>query len=249
MAKLLPAILRSASLTVTLAIVVLGGLYYVASQREARLREQLAQVEATMRQEIAAREAMLARLSRSHRKGRLEVIGQTMGDQGYPSQRDGQRVLSTTVRFIELDDDGRELGRREVTVPGDTIFVDAWTARFPKSVVAEGNPLRDRTLVLLRRIYSDRMPPIEGHPIDTPGAVPDGYAGSERLRLEQAVWKGFWKLAADPDLARLNGIAVAQGEAVYKPMRIGESYDLFFDAAGGLTLTPTALTAQADGNR
>ncbi|MDZ4756214.1 MAG: hypothetical protein SGJ11_17195 [Phycisphaerae bacterium] len=231
-------ILRTTALVVALGVVTLGGLYLWSSSREAELRLELSRLEATMKAEIAAREAMITRLSRSHRKARVEVLSQVTGPDGWPSQRDSRNVLSTTVRFIEVDDDGRELGRREFTVPGDMLFIDGWTARFPKEVVAEGNPLRDRTILLFRRIYSDRLMPAEGFPIDTPGAIPDGYAGTEKLRFEQAVWQGFWKLASDPEAARRAGIAVAQGEAVYKPVRAGESYDVFVDAAAGLTLVP-----------
>jgi hypothetical protein len=33
-------------------------------------------------------------------------------------------------------------------------------------------------------------------------------------------------------------VAVAQGEAVYKPVRKGEAYELRVDAAAGLSLVP-----------
>lgn len=231
-------LVRTATLTAILAILAGGGLLVWHLDREARLRQEIAQLEQRMAREVAAREAMIERLSRSHRRARIEVIGQEVGDSGFASERDGSRIVSTTIRFIELDDEGRELGRRDFTVPGDTVFLDAWTARFPKERVAEGDPLRGRTLVLFRRIYSDRLAASAGHPIDTPGGAPLGYAGSDRIRFEQAVWKNFWRLASDPEEALRNGIAVAQGEAVYKPMRLGEIYEVRLDAAAGLTLVP-----------
>ena len=43
---------------------------------------------------------------------------------------------------------------------------------------------------------------------------------------------------------------VAQGEAVYKPVRIGQSFELIVDAAGGMNLVPLAAeadVARADG--
>ncbi len=242
-------LLRTSALTLALSIVALGGLYVWSSTREAALRQELARVEARMAAEIASREAMIARLSRSHRKARIEVLSQETGDKGWVSQRDGSKIVSTTLRFIETDDEGRELGRRDFTVPGDMLFVDAWTARFPKESVAEGNPLRDRTIVLFRRIYSDRLSPADGLPIDTPGSIPSGYAGSEKLRFEQAVWQGFWKLASDPDAAKRSGLAVAQGEAVYKPVRPGETYEVIVDAAAGLSLVPIPARANAASDR
>lgn len=246
MASIVHSVVRSASFAVAVSIVSLGALWVWSSNREARLREEIHAMEAKMAAEIKARDAMIERLERSHRKARIEVVGQRVGPEGYESPRDGTRIVSTDVRFIELDDAGRELGRREFTIPGDVLFVDAWTARFPKESVAEGNPLRDRTVVLFRRIYSEQLPPVQGFPIDTPGGIPCGYAGSERMRLEQAVWQGFWKIAADPGVAREHGIAVAQGEAVYKPVRQGEAYELMVDAAAGLTLVPAERTRSAD---
>lgn len=246
MATIVQSVVRSASFAVAFSVLSLGGLWMWSANREARLRDEIRAMEAKMAAEIEARNAMIERLSRSHRKARIEVTAQRLGPEGFESPRDGTRIVSTDIRFIELDDGGREVGRRDYTIPGDVLFVDAWTARFPKEVVAEGNPLRDRTVVLLRRIYSEQLPPVQGFPIDTPGSIPCGYAGSERMRLEQAVWQGFWKIASDPAAARSNGIAVAQGEAVYKPVRKGEAYELMVDAAAGLSLVPAPTVRAAD---
>ncbi|MBV5276598.1 hypothetical protein JZU56_01820, partial [bacterium] len=67
--------------------------------------------------------------------------------------------ISTSVNFIELNEQGREIGKRTYTIPGATLFVDAWTVRFPQDDVVGGDLLRGRTLVLLRRMYSDCMNP------------------------------------------------------------------------------------------
>ena len=251
MRELLPVLNRVLMLSVVLGTFAFAaiGLWYVSS--EARLRRELADLERRMAVEIAARERMLERLARSERRARVEVIDQQFGPEGFASDRDGQRVLSTTVRFIELDANGREIGRREYCIPGDMLHVDAWTARFPKQAVAEGDPLRDRTLVLWRKVYSDRLPPAEGFPIDTPGGIPDGYAAGDRGRFERATWTNFWRLATDDAEARRRGIEVAQGEGVHKPMRKGEAYELHLDAAGGLTMRPVdaGSVMAADGSR
>ena len=238
MRDLLPVLNRVLILSVALGTLAFGGigLWYVTS--EARLRRELDQLERKMAAEIAQRERMIERLARSERRARIEVIDQEFGPGGFPSARDGRRVISTTVRFLELDADGREIGRREYCIPGDMLHVDAWTARFPKQAVAEGDPLRDRTLLLWRSLYSDRLPPAEGFALDTPGGIPDGYAAGERGRLERATWANFWRLATDAAEARNRGIDVAQGEGVHKPVRKGEAYELHLDAAGGITMRP-----------
>ena len=238
-----PIGLAAAAMRVSLIVVVLGGgiiggLAWWTLNREATLRAEISALETRMATEIATREATIERLGRDRRVARIEVLDRQEGPPGEDP--------TTLLRFIELDDEGREIARREMDVPGDVIYVDAWTARFPaESVASADDPFRDRTLVLLRRIYSDRMPPRDGIPIDTPGGVPDGYAGSEEARFEQAIWKRFWTLASDPEAADGAGIRVAQGEAVYKPMRPGESYELRVEAAGGMTLIPVRAQANA----
>ncbi|MAC74078.1 MAG: hypothetical protein GY728_09465 [Phycisphaeraceae bacterium] len=239
----LTSALIGALVRITVVVVVIGGmliagLTWWTMDRERRLRAEIAAIETRMVAEIARRDAAIARLGRDRRIARLEVVERFEDPDG-----EGPR---TSLLFIELDDAGREIARREMDVPGDVIYVDAWTARFPaESVASADDPFRDRTLVLLRRIYSDRMPPRDGIPIDTPGGVPDGYAGSDEARFEQAIWKRFWTLASDPEAADEAGIRVAQGEAVYKPMRPGESYELRVEAAGGMTLVPVLAQASA----
>mgnify|MGYP001305042623 CR=1 FL=1 len=71
-----------------------------------------------------------------------------------------------------------------------------------------------------------------------PEWVPDGYAGSTVARFEQGIWSNFWRIATSPEESRSRGIRVAQGEAVYSPMKPGDVYELNVDALGGMTLTP-----------
>ena len=104
--------------------------------------------------------------------------------------------------------------------------------------------------MLLRRIYSDRMAPKDGFVIDTPGAVPPGYAVGEAGNYQKRLWEQFWQLATDAQLAAATGVRVAQGEAVYKPVRLGQWYELIVDGVGGMNLMPLpaddAVFSQAD---
>ncbi len=225
------ATIRVASIAVVLGGVVIGGLAWWTLDRESRLRAEIADLETRMAAEVAARDAAIERLGRDRRLARIEVLDRIEGTEGEDPR--------TALRFIELDDEGRELARRDLEIPGEIVHIDGWTARFPAGKVASGDdPLRERTLVLLRRVYSDSMAPRDGIPLDTPGAIPDGYAGSEAVRFQQAIWKRFWTLATDPDAARAAGLRVAQGESVYKPMRPGDVFELRVEAVGGMTLVP-----------
>lgn len=183
-----------------------------------------------MRQELQDREAMIERLSRTRRVAHIHILDQQRDDTG--------AITDTTLDFIELDDGGAELARQSFTIPGDVLYVDAWTVKFEHDRVAKGHPLFGRTLMLLRRIYSDQMAPIDGFPIDTPGGVPPGYAAGSLGLFEKKVWAHFWELAMDAQLAASMDVRVAQGEAVYKPVREGQVYELIVDAVGGMSLTP-----------
>ncbi len=229
--------------TVVVAV-VLGGSALVVYWRlsESDLRRAMLEMEAIqqeMEQRLEAREAMIERLNRSRRLAHITVTDQQVAPNG--------EVVQTDLLFIELDDDGGELARQSFTLPGDVLFIDAWSVKFRHEDVADGHPLRGRTLVLLRRIYSDQMPPIDGYPIDLPGAVPPGYASGDRAEFEKRVWEHFWSLATDAEVAEAMGVRIAQGEAVYKPVRPGKTYELIVDAAGGMSLLPLPdVTAQVD---
>ncbi len=241
------AIARTILASTGACIVLLVGYFLYTQHAEERRLAELETLKQEMEVRLAEKEAMLRRLSRSQRIAHLEVVDQTYAGDVAPDQSgtNSTAVESTTILFIELDDQGAELAHQEFTIPGNVLFIDAWTAKFGHEDVALGHPLRGRTLILLRRIYSDRMEPREGHPIDTPGAVPAGYAATEMSRFEQTVWEQFWEIATDSDLAERMGVRVAQGEVVYKPVQKGQRFELVVDAAGGINLTPIHRQAAA----
>lgn len=229
--------LRSILLTLAIAALVLFGFWRLTTDHQRRLLDELDAINADLQARLEQREAMIERLGRSRRVAHIRVTDQTLDGAG--------GVEETKLLFTELDDRGAELATQAFTLPGDVLFVDAWTVKFDQERVAEGHPLFGRTLLLLRRIYTDRMAPIDGVPIDTPGAVPPGYASSEVASYEQRIWEHFWSLATDPEIARSMGVRVAQGEAVYKPVEVNQTYELIVDAAGGMSLTPLDQESQA----
>ena len=214
---------------ILLAAAIGGGIWWGFNDRQAAQIRALEARNDELADKLQERSAMLQRLGRASRIGVVRVLEQP---------RVGGVIESTTLELIELDDDGSELARQSFSVPGDVVFIDAQTVKFQPDDVAGGHPFRGRTLVLLRRVYSDRMPPIEGLPIDLPGAVPPGYASETVGRFEQGIWEQFWQLARDPETAESLGIRVAQGEAAYKPMRTGDVFELRVDALGGISLVP-----------
>lgn len=226
----LASLVRILLLTIVFGSVVGLFMWRGLLDRERQLLSEIDRLEDVMEAEMALRDAMIDRLGRTRRLARIRILSQELDPAG--------EIETTQLRFVELDDDGAELARQDYTLPGDVLFVDAWTVRFDHEQVATGDPFAGQSLVLFRRIYSDRMRPRDGIPIDTPGGIPEGYAVTEHARFERALWTRFWRLATDAEEARAMGVRVAQGEAVYKPVRKGQLFDLVAESAGGLTLVP-----------
>ncbi len=233
------AIIRTSVLGAALTVGGYGVYRFVSDRDLRRTIAEMEQIQAEMQERLAVREAMIERLNRSERLAHLHVVGQQLDPDG--------TVADTELLFIELDEGGTEIARQEFTVPGDMVFVDAWSVKFHPEDVAEGHPMRGQTLLLLQRIYSDQMAPRHGYALDVPGAIPPAYATGEAAEFEQRVWEHFWDLATNPKAAEALGVRVAQGEAVYKPVRQGDVYELKVDATGGMSLVPLPQDPVAGG--
>ena len=160
------SILRTFLIAGALCGLVVSGFWRIGADQKQRAIDRLETLNAQMESRLAHKSAMIARLNRSRRLAHIQILEQT-------ADADDE-IIETELLFIELDDDSIELARQTFTIPGDVLFVDAWTVKFDRNDVAQGHPLRGRTLVLLRRIFSDRMAPNDGFAIDTPGAIPPG---------------------------------------------------------------------------
>lgn len=237
----MPRLSTIASLPLTLlalALIVLasamGGAYWhyrqVAHGREQQLEQSL--VEAVRRQQVL--ENMIDRLTRSRRLAQIVVTEQKTGPAGLPTE--------TSLLMVELGPDEQPVGRHCFTIPGHVAFFDGLVVKFDHDAVATAHPMRGQTIVLLRRVYSEMLAPADGFPIDVAGEVPAGYSGPERpIDFEKKLWERFWDLCNDPALAAEYGVRVAQGEAVYKPMKPGVLYELTVQADGGLNLETRPL--------
>ncbi|MHC5027154.1 MAG: hypothetical protein ACYTGR_10395 [Planctomycetota bacterium] len=226
--------LRTIFVTVILGGAALGGIWWFGNGQQQKIIDDLRELNERVQAEAEAQRQMVERLKREHRLAHIHVLSQVLADDG--------TVVETTIEFIELDDDGTELGRQRFNVPGQTPMIDVWTIKFESGQVASGHPLMGRSLVLLRRVYSEHLRPADGIAIDTPGAVPPGYAVGEVGAFQRRLWGHFWEIATDVEMARSMGVRVAQGEVVYKPMKRGERYELRVDADGGMNLMPLELT-------
>lgn len=228
--KLLVPVIRTGIIAGAMIFAAMLALRAFTEHELRSVNEELTRLNTEMQQRLDMREQMIERLSRSRRLAHLRIGEQSIDGTG--------KIVSTNVLFIELDENGSELARQTFELPGDVIYVDAWTIKFALDRVAAGDPLAGRTLVLLRRMYSDKLAPADGPEIDTPGAIPPAYAVSDAGQFELQLWKQFWRIATDAQIASALGVRVAQGEAVYKRVRSGQTFELIVDAAGGMSLTP-----------
>lgn len=204
-----------------------AGGYRLRDRREAeRLAAQLRELE-EQRQTL---QRVVERLCAERRVADIYVLAQ---------QRDaGGHVRSTDLRFVEISGNGELISDRWFTVPGETIYFDGLVIKFNDDRIQHGDELRGHSIVLFQRVFSAEQAPVSGYPLDQPGEVPVAYRlSSAPNTFEQQLWTDFWALAKSPDDARQRGVRVAQGEAVYAPLRTGEHWQLSLEADGGLNLT------------
>ncbi|MFG0331656.1 MAG: hypothetical protein ACF8PN_17350 [Phycisphaerales bacterium] len=219
------------ALTLGLTLAV-GAWWGIRSQRGEAIAELERSLEESRRQ-VETLEAMVERLSGARRLAQIIVTRQ---------ESTPEAGVETELLMVELAPDGRPLSKQRFVIPGTVGFFDGLVIKFDPESVAVADPLRGQSLVLLRRVYSETMAPEEGIPVDSPAAVPPAYrTQNEPGEFERRLWERFWELANDPRLAEELGVRVAQGEAVYKPLRPGVLYELSIDAIGGMNLETRPL--------
>jgi hypothetical protein len=146
--------------------------------------------------------------------------------------RDG--VTYRQILFVETDrnDPTERILERTYELPGEEIFFDALIVKFGPRLVMSGD---EKALYLWRRVYSEKIPPEQGFPIEIAGEVPERYADISRklsIRDREMFWREIWELANDPNRLADAGITAINGHAVYQNLRPGVIY-VFKIGAGG----------------
>jgi len=142
------------------------------------------------------------------------------------AQRVEEGRTVTEVRFVlpALDDPGRPVLEKRVTLRGDVIHFDALIVKFDQQWVKDG---KARALYLWRRIYDEFTPPERGVPIECSGVEPERYKEVFALvpqRLRRAFWSEIWNLANDPRRLKKLGITAIYGNDLYQQLRPGRTY-------------------------
>jgi hypothetical protein len=176
-------------------------------------------------------EAYLKILKRIDRRARIEVLRQA---------KDPQGNLQTTIRFTEVDDTGKPMSvSREMTLPGQEVYFDTLVIKFDDHFIEQGDPLKGRALMLFRRIFSSTMRPEDGFVIDIEGREPEAYAEQQASSgFEKELWRRFWELANDENLAKEHGVRAIHGDAPYMRMEPDRVYEICLRSTGEVIITP-----------
>lgn len=188
--------------------------------------KQIAELEAR-RKEL---EAFVGRLKHSERRAQIVVLDQRKDEAGQ---------IYTRFRFTEIDADGNPIkDGLEIEVPGEEIYFDALAIKFEDAFVEQGDALKGKSLLLFRRVFTNRLMPDDGYALDPRGMAPEIYASKDAPgELEKELWLKFWELADNPDLAKEKGIRAIHGEAVYAKLKKDKVYLVELRSTGELTVT------------
>ncbi len=191
---------------------------------------------ARLKEENQQLENIVQRLTTEKREADVVVCDQ---------KKEGDKVLETTLMFVEYGPDGKQLPPRYFTIKGNVAHIDSMVIKFEQDFVKKGDPLRGHSLVLFHRLYGDYQAPVEGFMIDEPGRPPEVYKCETRTpaaaEFEAQLWANFWKLADDEAYRKEKGVRVAMGESPWTRFYPDKVYTLTLEADGGLSLSSRAM--------
>lgn len=152
-------------------------------------------------------EVFVQRLEHTERRATVYVTDQQ-------TAADGQTM--TTIRFTEVDAEGNPIQEfPDFTLEGDEIYVDAFAIKFDDAFIKDGDALKGKSLLLFRRIFSNRLQPDSGYSLDKKGQAPLFYASKEAANeFERMLWAKFWEIPDDAKLREKYGVRSAQSTAV-----------------------------------
>jgi hypothetical protein len=234
-------IVRGLVWLVVLGLLGAGGWvgYQVVNERSQIDRELKEKTE-----QLAAKQAEVQRLTTENQKLNLALrllkVDRRVAQIVVLDQQQENERPKTRFQFVELTTDGNPIGeKKEFTVEGDTIYVDAWVIKYADDLVEKGDPLRSTSVCLFRRIFGEYQEPSGGFVLDPAGSRPSVYSqGQELSPLERDLWANFWEYANNPAKAKKAGVRAAHGEAPSMRLQAGKRYRIELRASAGLSIIP-----------
>lgn len=204
------------------------------------LQEELKKKEeenARLKKEKEELEGFVKNLERTERRASLYVKDQQKTPDGH---------VTTTCILTELDKDSnpvRSFG--EATLEGDEIYVDALVLKHLDQHVKNGEPLKDKAVMIFRRIFSNKLKPDDGYALDVEGQAPLAYAADHApSEYEKGLWKDFWNIATDPELRKKHDIRAAQGTAVYQKVKKDQYFIISLRSTGEVSISNGAKAVE-----
>lgn len=154
--------------------------------------------------------------------------------------RNGESTLE--VRVFDGAGGRRELSRKTLAVSGRDIHIDAAVLNVDYALVESG---KRQNIAIPWRIYSENLAQADALPLGTLGdnGVPHAFNRSDdeiigmAPEAYRALLAELFSLRAEDRLLRSDGIVRSlYGNALHRIMRPGETWDLFLEASGGLSL-------------
>jgi len=183
-------------------------------------------------------ETYLRLLKQFERRARVEVLSRTDDPKTGPL---------TAIRITEIDGEGKPVAAaREMTLPGEEFYFDALIIKFEDHFVEENDPFKGRALMVFRRVFSNTMKPEDGFILDVAGQAPQVYAAAKApSAFERDLWRRFWELANNEELARKQGIRAIHGDAPFMKLEPGRVYEIHLRATGEVVITPGNAVTKA----
>jgi hypothetical protein len=158
--------------------------------------------------------------------------------------------VTTHLRWAEVEPNGEAFPgakAKPIVVKGSDVYIDSWQIIFDPSSIKEGDPFRGKSLTLFSRIYGELQAPNAGVPLQVPralpkesetaGLIPPAFRTStgEVGEFEQSLWRQFFSICTDAEVAKKAGVRTVQGTAVHKPVVQGKMYRIKVDRKGQIT--------------
>jgi len=193
-----------------------------------------------LQQEKERLETFLRLLKYTERRARVEVLSQTL---------DASNIPLNTLRFQEITPDGRPAAEAmEIELSGKEIYFDTLVISFEDAYVENADPLRGRSLLFFRRVFSEEIAAKDGVYLNAKGQEPLEYVmGKAKSDFERDLWHGFWTISNDEELAKEKGIRAIHGKAPFQVVEPGKVYEIALRSTGDLEITPGRTVSYEDG--
>ncbi len=175
-----------------------------------------------------------------------EMVADLRVDDVGPDAAGKPRMKLTFIQYQPGREDA-EAFRRQMTLPGEEVYIDAFVVQFERKLVDEGDGLQGKSMLLFRRAFGDQQQPVDGVPLfrgEGTSPIPQiVQVENQPTAFEQDIWTRFWEYANDKKLAAEKGIRIAQGEAPHVKVEKNQVYKLTLRQSGGLQITPRLPSA------